>query len=90
MEYRIAIYTSVWGNAEDGYDVNDSMYYEDLVFIGEKMTDSDIINMLVDLRILIDSVKLGENVFVTNTGDGMEIEGENGYPICGISPVYED
>jgi hypothetical protein len=86
MEYRAINYFDVWGNEEEGYNVNDSCEESVRMFISDNMGDSDIVQMMVELGYLKDTAVLGENVFITSTGDGYELEGTGGYPLFGFVP----
>ena len=90
MEYIVTNYFDVWGNEQDGYDVNDSCIENTRLFITPDTTDSDIVQMMVELGYLKDTAVLGETVFITDTGDRMELEGTGGYPLFGLSPDWKD
>jgi hypothetical protein len=83
--YQIVNYFDVWGNSEDGYEVNNQCY-EDIIFLADKVDDRTIIKMLMDLGLLKSTAVIGENILFTNTGDSFEIEEMDGFPLYGLVP----
>ena len=79
--YELVNYFDVWGNEEEGYEVNDSCI-EDNLEIADDMSDSDIVDLLCELGYLTTT----DGVIASNTGDGWEIETENGMPLYGLRP----
>ena len=45
MKYQLVIYDT-WGNAEDGFDVNDIYRYDVFYEITDDMTGDDVVNLL--------------------------------------------
>lgn len=87
-DFTLVNYFDVWGNADDGFEVNNQCIEEDELFIRNDATDDEIITMLVELGYLKDSAKAGENVIVTNMGDDIELEGIDGMPLFGLRMNY--
>ena len=50
--YKLIDYFDVWGNAEDGWEVNDLTTVEDDIVIAEDSTDEEIIDFLVRIEYL--------------------------------------
>ena len=87
MKYELINYFDVWGNAEDGWEVNNQcIEFRDLV-ITEDASDKDILNYLVDIGFLATSDM--RKLLVDNSGDMIEIfEKKSMKPICGLRQVY--
>lgn len=89
-KWRLIDYFDVWGNAEDGYEVNNqSIEFEDLI-ITDDATDQDIFNYLKDvIGYFGPEAKFEDMSF---DGDDMFIEistTHNGawYPLCRLERV---
>ena len=65
----------VWGNADDGFEVNNAFRTETNVTIPENATDDDIALILIDANILEGG----------HTGDDITIEGDHDFMLC----IYE-
>ena len=50
--YKLIDYFDVWGNAEDGWEVNDLTTVEDDIVIAEDSTDEEIIDFLIQIEYL--------------------------------------
>ena len=50
--YKLIDYFDVWGNAEDGWEVNDLTTVEDDIVITEDSSDEDIIDFLIQIEYL--------------------------------------
>ena len=71
MKYELINYFDVWGNAEDGWEINNQcVEFRDLV-ITDGATDKDILNYLVDIGFLATSDM--RKLLVDNNGDVIEI-----------------
>ena len=71
MKYELINYFDVWGNAEDGWEVNNQcVEFRDLI-ITEDASDKDILNYLVDIGFLATSDM--RKLLVDNNGDMIEI-----------------
>lgn len=79
-KYRLINYFDVWGNEEDGYEVNDLCVEETGIFIADNSTDQQVLNLLVRIGFL--TTDDPEKVCVINNGDMIEIESvEDGCPL---------
>lgn len=75
-------YFDVWGNAKDGYEVNNQcIEFADLV-IADDATDKDILNYLKEIGFLTTSDM--RKLMIENLGDYIEISKKDRYPICGL------
>ena len=79
--YKLIDYFDVWGNATDGWEVNDLTTVEDDIVITEDSTDEEIIDFLVRIDYLKPEVK--ELVYLESYDNEMIeiIARENDYPI---------
>ena len=83
MEATINTY-DVWGNAEDGYDVNDVFKYGNYVFNGDRTKDADILEYLNDV-FFAKSHKLSDIEINDNSYNILYINSAiDGQPICEI------
>lgn len=79
-KYRLINYFDVWGNAEDGYEVNDLCVEETDIFIADDSTEQEILSFLVKIGFL--ATDDPEKVCVNWDGDMIEIEAtETGMPL---------
>ena len=58
--YKLIDYFDVWGNATDGWEVNDLTTVEDDIVIAEDSTDEEIIDFLIRIEYLKPEAK--ENI----------------------------
>ena len=80
--YTLINYFDVWGNEEDGWEVNDSCVEFD-VRITDNMTDQDIISFLYEKEFF--NTKDIDKFLIENDGDFIEIfEEETGKPLCSL------
>ena len=79
--YKLIDYFDVWGNATDGWEVNDLTTVEDDIVITEDSTDEEIIDFLVRIDYLKPEVK--ELVYLESYDNEMIeiIARENDYPL---------
>lgn len=79
--YKLIDYFDVWGNATDGWEVNDLTTVEDDIVITEDSTDEEIVDFLVRIDYLKPEVK--ELVYLESYDNEMIeiIARENDYPI---------
>lgn len=84
--YKVVDLFDVWGNEEDGWEVNDSCDTGKVIFFSDDSTDETVFNALSDLELLGERAVLNETVFISNTGDGWEVEADNGLPLYSIVP----
>lgn len=79
-KYKLINYFDVWGNEEDGYEVNDLCVEETDIFIADDSTDQEVLSLLVRIGFL--TTDDPEKVCVINNGDMIEIESvEDGCPL---------
>lgn len=57
MKYRLLDYWDVWGNAEDGWEVNDLCVAIEGIEIAENATDNDIIEYLIQNGFIWEGMK---------------------------------
>lgn len=88
--YEVINYTDVWGNTDDGYEVNNSCVEETDMFIRDDAEDGDIIQMMVEIGYLANTAILDENVLLVNNGDSYEITGMDGFPLFGLRMVDDE
>jgi len=78
-------YFDVWGNAQDGYEVNNQCAEAEDIIITDGATNKDILNFLVSIHFLRTSDM--RRIAVENMGDWIEIYERKGMmPICGLHP----
>jgi len=86
-EYAVTLYWDVWGNVEDGWEVNDCSQFGENLAISDDWTDDDILDALIDLDILTAYKDL---FIVTNLGEAIEIERkDDNKPLVGLRPIYD-
>lgn len=81
--YKLIDYFDVWGNAEDGWEVNNLTTVEDDIVITEDATDEEIIDLLERIGYLTEEANRNEAVYL-DSQDDMIIEiiaEEDDYPI---------
>lgn len=86
MRYEVIIYFDVWGNSEEGWDVNNQFVMDEPLVIPDYATDKEIISVLHNRRLLT----LFDLPFakVEEPGDFIEIVGRGGKPMIGLRPYY--
>ena len=87
--YKLVDYFDVWGNEEEGWEVNDLCTIFDDLYMEDDITDEDIIDYLISIDYLNSKAKEG----VIIQGDGVMIElvsKENGCPIGSFELVWEN
>lgn len=87
-KWRLIDYFDVWGNAEDGYVVNNqSIEFEDLIATDDA-TDQDIFNYLKDVIGYFGPEAKFEDMYFDDGGDWIEVSAkENGFPLCRLERV---
>ena len=86
--YKLVDYFDVWGNEEEGWEVNDLCTIFDDLYMEDDITDEDIIDYIISIDYLNSKAKEG----VIIQGDGVMIElvsKENGCPIGRLELVWE-
>ena len=79
-KYRLIDYFDVWGNEQDGYDVNNLACILTGITITDDSTDKDIINYLYSIHYL--NTNDIDKFDVYDDGDMIEISLKNGFPVC--------
>ena len=79
--YKLIDYFDVWGNAEDGWEVNDLTTVEDDIVIAEDSTDEEIIDFLIQIEYLKPEAR--ENVHLESYDNEMIeiVQTKDDYPI---------
>lgn len=79
--YKLIDYFDVWGNAEDGWEVNDLTTVEDDIVIVEDSTDEEIIDFLIQIEYLKPEAR--ENVHLESYDNEMIeiVQTKDDYPI---------
>ena len=88
QKWTLVDYFDVWGNPEDGFEVNNlSKEFDDLV-IADDATNEDLVDYLISIGYLTPDAK--GKVEVEDMGDMIEFTvAETGEPICRLEPTYE-
>jgi hypothetical protein len=86
MKYQLINYFDVWGNAKDGWEVNNQcVEFEDL-YIMSNATDKDVLNYLKSIGFLTTSDM--RKLVVKDSGDWIEIYERKGMkPLCSLRPM---
>lgn len=79
-EYTLINYFDVWGNAKDGWEVNNQCVEIDDLIITNDVTDKDVLDYLVSVGFLTTSDM--RKVKLENLGEDMEI-----YEVKGHKPI---
>lgn len=79
--YKLVDYFDVWGNEEDGWEVNDLTTVEDDIVIAEDSTDEEIIDFLIQIEYLKPEAR--ENVHLESYDNEMIeiVQTKDDYPI---------
>ena len=79
--YKLIDYFDVWGNEEDGWEVNDLTTVEEDIVIAEDSTDEEIIDFLIQIEYLKPEAR--ENVHLESYDNEMIeiIQTKDDYPI---------
>lgn len=87
LTYTLIDYFDVWGNAEEGWEVNNLQSITQIE-VSEDATDLEIIKKLIDIDYLQDSAR--ELVEISNQGDEHFLEffeKESGRPLCRLELI---
>ena len=85
-KYKLVDYFDVWGNAEDGYEVNNLCCVFDDLYIDDTATEQEIINYLISIDYLSDDGR--NNVQLSGFFDMLEIERiDDGYPLGRLEAI---
>ena len=81
-------YFDVWGNAEDGWDVNDVSKEFDDLYIDPSATNEDIVDYLKSIGYFANDVQMSDLEILDN-GDMIEFnKADDGMPICRLQLNY--
>lgn len=79
--YDLIDYFDVWGNEEDGWDVNNLAKVESDIWLDDDLSDDEIVNYLID-QVWFFSPKARGNIEVIGDGDFIEFfNAETGEPL---------
>jgi hypothetical protein len=88
LKYNLVNYFDVWGNAVEGWEVN-NLCSEGIVEITENATKSDLIQALIDKGFFLDTV-IEKDVEIQNDFEMIEFFVEsNMYPICRLELIRQ-
>lgn len=87
-KFRVVDYCDVWGNPDDGYEVNDVRVVREEVEIADDATDKQIVQLLNDIDYFICNdlrvLKVEDNV------DWIEVyRKKDMYPLCRLERKYD-
>ena len=86
-KYQLINYFDVWGNEEEGYEVNNQCIEFDDWYIADDATDKEILEFLVKSGYLKTSDM--RQVKIASDGEMMEVYAAKGnFPLFGIRPLY--
>ena len=84
MFYTLINYFDVWGNAADGFEVNNQCIECDDLFIDDSATNKDVVVYLKKAGYLLtDDLR---RVSVVDFGGYMEVQKKSGHPLFGLMP----
>ena len=88
MYYTLINYFDVWGNKQDGYEINNQCMEFDDWYIDDNATHKDILEYLVNAGYLRTSDM--RKVNIDDYGNYMEVfQVKNHIPMFGIYPNYD-
>lgn len=85
--FKLIDYFDVWGNEEDGWEVNDLCTLFDDLHLTEDVTDKDIIDYLYSIEYLSGNNPDDYEVLWTDRDFCEIFLAENQYPICRLERV---
>ena len=85
-KYRLVNYVDVWGNAKDGYEINDQcIEFNDLI-IDDAATNKDIVTYLYKIGFFTtDDLR---KIKIINGYDVIEFYSKKAYPLARLELVY--
>lgn len=87
-KYRLVDYFDVWGNEEDGYEVNNLTTIADDIIITDDATEQDILDLLYSMEYL-NTKDLSKIDIEWFDPDMIELsDASNGCPICRLERIY--
>ena len=86
--WSLVDYFDVWGNEEDGWEVNNlSIEFNDL-YLAPDITNEEIIDYLKNIGYFTKDVQMSD-LSICDDGDMIEIEkADNGMPLCRLQRNY--
>lgn len=82
-------YFDVWGNAEDGWEVNNQSVEFDDIYIDPSTTDEELVDYLKSIGYLAKHVKTSD-LEIYDDGDMIEFfKADDGMPICRLQRNFE-
>lgn len=87
-KYRLVDYFDVWGNEEDGFEVNNLAVIEDGITISDDATEQDILDLLYNMEYLNtkDPSKINVEMFDPDMIELFDAKTE--CPICRLERIY--
>ena len=86
--WSLVNYFDVWGNAKEGYEVNNLYREFDDLHISDDITDGELIKYLKDIGFFGKSAGLN-TIIVENIGDMIEFSRKRDYkPLCRLELNY--
>ena len=84
MFYTLINYFDVWGNAAEGFTVNNQCIECNDLYIDDAATNKDIVKHLKKAGYLLtDDLR---RLSVVNFGSYMEVQKKDGFPLFGLMP----
>ena len=84
MKFELIDYFDIWGNSEDGWDVNDScILYRD-IFLPEDFSDNEIIDTLINIGYFKINASVSNFEIVDLCGMIEINNASDGSPICAL------
>lgn len=91
MKYKLVNYFDVWGDAKEGWTVNNQCYVGDsplgdTFYLADDVTAREVLRFLVGIRFL--STSDGRRLHVDMVGDALEVYERKGMkPLCAFIPA---
>lgn len=87
--YELINYFDVWGNKQDGYEVNNLCTEERDIYLGEDASDMDLLKFLKRIGFLKKHVRLNM-LCIEDLGGQIEISDIHGMPICRFQEQFTE
>ena len=81
-KYVLIYYFDVWGNAKDGWEVNNQCTEFDDLMISDDASEKEILEYLVSIKFLATSDRRRVRIDMNSYADAMEI-----YEVKGLKPL---
>lgn len=82
--YQLINYFDVWGNEDEGFEVNNQCIEFDDLIISDDSTNEEIFQFMKDISFFNKTAKFESIEFDNSYMDGWEIVLKNGCPVCRI------